>query len=288
MENNIYYLYIYLDPRKPGIHQYHDLEFLYEPFYVGISKSKKRHLEHLDEAYRVNCKTYKCNKIRKIKIDTGNDPIFIKRFENLSKIDAAKLEKEYILKIGRSDLGKGPLTNLTNGGDGVTGYIHSYEQTLQHSNRLIESWKNEEYRKKMSKISSESQKRLWKNENYRSRVITGIKQFYKNNPDLKIEQTKKLKKTYKENPILKEIASKKLIEQRKDIKFLNNLYKNVSEKNSKSYIVTYPDGHKEIIKNLAKFCRENDLDPSAMFLVWKGKYKHHHNFKCRKIEENKE
>ena len=30
-----YYIYIYLDGSKPGIYKFDDLEFYYEPFYVG-------------------------------------------------------------------------------------------------------------------------------------------------------------------------------------------------------------------------------------------------------------
>ena len=43
---SIFYVYAYLDPRKPGVFQYKDFRFDYEPFYIGkgcqrISKGQK-------------------------------------------------------------------------------------------------------------------------------------------------------------------------------------------------------------------------------------------------------
>jgi len=279
---NNYYLYVYLDPRKPGIYKYQDLEFYFEPFYVGISKSKNRHLEHLDEVYRANSKTHKCNKIRTIKEQTGNNPDIIKLFVNLSKDEAIRLEIEYIKKIGRSDFELGPLTNHTNGGDGTSGYVQSKKQKDQHSQKLVEMWKNKDYKNKMSKISSKSQKEIWKNENYRNRVITGIKEFYKNNPKVKTEQIKKFKKNYWERPGVKEKQSERASNQWKDKNFREKM-SNEKEYLAKMWIITYPDCHEEVIKNLAKFCREKRLDASAMWHVSVGNYKHHHNFKCRKV-----
>uniref|UniRef100_UPI0037511A01 LEM-3-like GIY-YIG domain-containing protein n=1 Tax=Acinetobacter sp. TaxID=472 RepID=UPI0037511A01 len=41
-----YYVYIFLDPRKSGYFSYGDLNFVFEPFYVGKGKDNrfKRHL----------------------------------------------------------------------------------------------------------------------------------------------------------------------------------------------------------------------------------------------------
>lgn len=43
-------------------------------------------------------------------------------YTNLNWDEACKKEKELISKIGRKDLGKGSLINMTNGGDGTGGY----------------------------------------------------------------------------------------------------------------------------------------------------------------------
>ena len=54
-------------------------------------------------------------------------------YDNLSWKDVCKKEIELIAKYGRRDLGKGTLVNLTNGGDGVYGYIHTKEALLKLS-----------------------------------------------------------------------------------------------------------------------------------------------------------
>jgi len=92
------YLYIFLDQRKYGLYKYDDLEFLFEPFYIGIARTKNRCSEHLYESYSTNSKTHKCNRIRKIKKETGNDPVIIKLFENLSYEESKNLEIMYIKK----------------------------------------------------------------------------------------------------------------------------------------------------------------------------------------------
>jgi hypothetical protein len=108
----IHYVYIYLDTRKSGKYIYGDLEFEYEPFYVGQGKN-----------YRCTAglktgspkKKYKIKKI----IQDGYYPEVIKLYDNLKYEDALKKEIEIIAKIGRSDINKGPLVNLTDGGEGT-------------------------------------------------------------------------------------------------------------------------------------------------------------------------
>ena len=51
------------------------------------------------------------------------------------------------------------------------------------------------------------------------------------------------------------------------------------------YIITKPDGGQVTIDNLSKFCRENKLNKSTVYLVMNGKRNHHKHFKCRKVED---
>lgn len=72
--------------------------------------------------------------------------------ENLSWEEACSLEKFYIAKIGRRDLGKGTLVNHTDGGDGTSGYRHT-----EIAKRKIGEYDkirnfSEETRKKLSAI----------------------------------------------------------------------------------------------------------------------------------------
>lgn len=53
--------------------------------------------------------------------------------ENLTWESACEWEMYYIYKIGRRDLGFGPLVNLTDGGDGVLGLHHSPESRAKMS-----------------------------------------------------------------------------------------------------------------------------------------------------------
>lgn len=74
---------------------------------------------------------------------------------------------------------------------------------------------------------------------------------------------------------------------------LNNSLSHIREKNvnwgkfgednkiSKTYIVTFPDGHEEIVIGITNFCKINNLDNGHMIKVAKGKAKQHKGFKCR-------
>lgn len=63
----------------------------------------------------------------------------------------------------------------------------------------------------------------------------------------------------------------------------NYLFGKFGEDNpkSKKYIVTFPDGHEEIIIGLSEFCRNNNLSISGMSNIATGRYKKYKNFKCR-------
>lgn len=54
----------------------------------------------------------------------------------------------------------------------------------------------------------------------------------------------------------------------------------LQEKNSKTYIVTFPDLHTETIKNMKKFCENNNLIATAMSKVAMGKATQHKGFSC--------
>jgi hypothetical protein len=153
------YVYILLDPRKPGFYDYSlGISFLYEPFYVGMGNynrweehiSESLNQKHLNEG---NC--LKKNKIRKI-LKSEKTPLNVvlpKMSKKLAKIQ----ECVFIDLIGRLDLNKGPLTNMTDGGDccsilgrkgsGMSGKKHSNNTKEKLSEKSKNAWKNENYRK---------------------------------------------------------------------------------------------------------------------------------------------
>ena len=120
MENK-YYIYAFLDSSKSGKFIYGELIFDYEPFYIGkgCGDRIKSSLYDRESAFKVN-------KIKSLK-DNNIDILSIKIYENLSNDESLKFEIETIRKIGRRSLKLGPLTNLTDGGDGRLSSPHSDE-----------------------------------------------------------------------------------------------------------------------------------------------------------------
>jgi hypothetical protein len=122
-------VYVYLDPRKPGDYNYQIgdelLHFDYEPFYIGKGKNN-RHTSHLTEAQnyiRLNtifkgANKFKIKKLSRILLE-NKTPVIMKVKENLDESHAYLLEYLLIRTIGRKGTTSGPLTNLTDGGEGI-------------------------------------------------------------------------------------------------------------------------------------------------------------------------
>lgn len=86
----MFYVYIYLDPRKPGNYNYLDYNFKFEPFYVGKG-TKNRMYDHLHEDEITTHNIFKLRKIKKI-IKDGFIPIILKIKENITEEEAFILE----------------------------------------------------------------------------------------------------------------------------------------------------------------------------------------------------
>lgn len=119
---NIFYVYVYMDPTKLGTYVYDNLVLEYEPFYIGKGKCGRYKMHINDAKWRKLSGKRKLshmhNKILKIE-----NPIIKKIKENMLEDEAFELEKKYIALIGRHDMGKGPLCNMSDGGDGQSGRI---------------------------------------------------------------------------------------------------------------------------------------------------------------------
>lgn len=107
---NNFYVYQYIDPRNN------------EPFYVGKG-CNDRCYDHLNNVLNENyVELDNIEKHKRIKdiLNNKQNPIITKIYDNIEEWLAFGIEKYFIKKIGRKDLGLGPLLNLTNGGDGFT------------------------------------------------------------------------------------------------------------------------------------------------------------------------
>lgn len=117
--DNRFYVYVYLDPRKPGDFNYDEYHFDYEPIYIGKGSNNKQHLRHLREAKnnRIVKNSIKFYKIKHI-LQLGLEPIIFKLHENITEEQSFELEKKLIQTLGRISIKSGPLTNLNDGGNG--------------------------------------------------------------------------------------------------------------------------------------------------------------------------
>lgn len=81
-------------------------------------------------------KSHKCSTIRKI-LDTGNEPIIKVTGARISDYMACAFEIDLIAGIGRRNQNLGPLTNLTDGGDGISGAIRSEATKRKQSQSML-------------------------------------------------------------------------------------------------------------------------------------------------------
>lgn len=149
-----FYVYVLLDPRKPGNYHYQKLIFNFEPFYVGLSSTENRINEHIKESKNGNgYNKHKMNKINKI-LNENLELIVIKVRQNLTRNEAQKLEISLIKELGRINLKTGPLTNLTDGGDGTVGYIPTNKAKYKWFKSIKKHYENPENRKKCGYYNS--------------------------------------------------------------------------------------------------------------------------------------
>ena len=271
-KENKYYVYIYLDPRKPGKYHYSEVSlcFLYEPFYIGKGKGN-RYKTHLYESNESN----KFKKIKIKKIKDNNQVPFIVILDGLSEEVAFLKEISLIKLIGRANLKKGTLTNLTNGGDGNSGHIHSDEHKNKIKNSLLNLHKSAPHKgmKYEDFYGVEKAKEI---KNKQSKSLTGKKNKYKGK---KLEDILGFKKS-------QEVKNKMCLSMMVDKNhFFNKKHSELSIKklkdshlglknNKKEFIFINPQGKKIVVLGEFKnFCKKHNLSWKAMFNISKNKRK---------------
>lgn len=179
--NEIFYCYVYLDPRYPGDYSYllpsgRLMTFKFLPFYVGKGKNR-RASAHLIEARSDKSKSLKANTIRKI-WKLGKEPILKCMKSRVDEATSLAFEIDLIAGIGRTDQKNGSLTNLSNGGEGASGATHSEEARIRHSEatskaKLGSVQTTEHVEKRVKNIRGKKQTR--EHVGKRAAAITGIK-----------------------------------------------------------------------------------------------------------------
>jgi hypothetical protein len=279
-EEKRFYVYAYLDPRKPGEYKYGEYSFKFLPFYIGKGTGWRK-TQHLRDAFNKKIKNHKCNKIRKIKRTTGKDPIIIEVRSELIEEKAFNLEEDLVLTIGRLDLKEGPLLNLNDGG--YNRARPAEESRLKNSISTKEYYKDPENKKKASEIQKEVQNRpeLVKkkkeymkdnnpmhNEEYAKKCSNSIKKFYKNNPEAIEKKRKHFSK----------------INKHKTDKQIRACTEALKKVRCKEWIIIDPDNNIIKIKDMMKFCNENNLDFNSMRAVSVGQRLDYNNWRCYREE----
>lgn len=258
-----FYTYAYL--RKDGT-----------PYYIGKGK---------------NGRVY--HKRHRISVPPKERILFLK--QNLSEEDAIKHEMYMIFVFGRKDLETGILRNLTNGGEGMSGYKHSEE--------FIERMRTNNPSKdpRVSKIKSEKLsgkknpmygKTGEKSPNYgkprtRESIEKRTKSFCKNtyaiiSPKGEKFVTNNMSKFCREHNLDKGNMSSVILSKSKHHKGWvcclmegNNFPEELIKYEPKKYYITSPDGKKYMTENLNEFCKDNNLQHSEMYRLINRKLSQH-------------
>lgn len=129
---NIFYTYIYRDPSRNN-----------EPIYVGKGTGRRArvHLGRKDKSPFTS---------RLIHMRRANVTPYIEIIVAMDEDHAKFMEICCISVIGRKDLGKGPLLNLTDGGEGTSGGIRSAEYRAKISKSLTGVVRSDESKKRNS------------------------------------------------------------------------------------------------------------------------------------------
>jgi group I intron endonuclease len=212
--------------------------------YIGTTVNLKTRLKsHAQSKYPIG------RAIRKYGLE--NFSIDIIDGSNDKKIAFNQLEPHYISVFKTKGVGG---YNLTNGGEGSSGFIQSPESRERSRQGSIGTKRSEESKLKMrlaklrKTISAEHKLRI-------SESNIGVKK----------------------SDSCKRLISEKLTGNKNFLgkTFTDEVKKHLSEINSKTWTVRNPDGIVITVTNMKSFCLENKLSNSAMSRVLSGKSEYH-------------
>ena len=150
--DNDYYIYFYLRSRDSAIGK------AGTPYYVG--KGKDRRAYHTGHSYAVP--------------KDKNNIVFV--LNNLTEEQAFQNEIDFISWYGRVDSGNGILRNLTDGGEGMSGWVPS-EETKR---KIGESNKGKTHSEESRRKIGESKKGKTRSEETKRKISKASKLYWQN------------------------------------------------------------------------------------------------------------
>lgn len=229
---NRFYVYMYLRAVDSAV------AAKYTPYYVGKGCGSRSI----------------SNQGRRIKMPADKSLIVYVE-EGLTEARAFELEKYCIALYGRIDKGTGILRNLTDGGDGHSGYIPTEEMRAKISaankGRYIGRKVSDETRAKISKATKGDQNPRW-------------------NKPVSIETRAKMSQAKKGRKQSREAVQN-----------------NIESRSRYLYEIVDPSSNVYLTKNLSGFARDHGLTPQLLRLVAIGRQTHHKGWKVQILEQLK-
>ena len=232
---NNHCVYCLIDPRN-GL-----------PFYVGKGKGTRMysHEKMVSRGIIPHNNLFLFRKIKKIQ-NVGLSIIYKKIYEGMDDASALSVEMDEIKRIGRSNLGLGPLCNLTDGGDGNSGKVVSEKtkckMSLTAKERLKDPSKHPMFHKHHSKESKKKMSAYGK---------------------LRFSDPEERKRT---------------AETTRKGMFSSGYVDRVSKEIS----MVSPEGITITTKNISQFCRDHNLQNGNLYKVLRGKMKTHRGWSLPK------
>lgn len=271
-----YYCYVYLDPRHSGQHTYlcpsgKRVTFSHRPFYVGKGKGRRKDM-HIVEAASNRGASRKLKILRKLS-KLGLEPIIVSTESRAVEALALAYEIDLIAGIGRLSCETGPLTNMTVGGDGASGYEYTYEDRRKMRESQRARFANETQEQKTIRVNKSKATKASRPdvEMERARKISA----YNSSAEVKrrkAEITKKQWATpgFKENKIAvqKETWSAKSAESKAEHARKSRaatVRRWANPENLKRFTVRHSDGRIYTGKNTSQFCAENNIKSRGNF-----------------------